>query len=190
MKDYEIEEMVASMLRNARHESGVSQDYLANALGVSKKTVQNIENGVSFPNIKTIIKWFQTIDIPIYPYLFRLSHPELLSLNANSTDTEVRDALISVINDMDIHEMRKHFFEMFGEHGTAPEGMGEVKTAYLHLPMYVKVGIAEIICTQFEIAQARGELVQPDKIMPNTDKLKEYIDKAKKAVIDGKETYL
>lgn len=190
MNDYEVEEKIALILRESRAKAGVSQDYIARKLDVSKKTIQHWENAQNTPNAKTIMKWFDAVDIPIYPYLYKLTHSELSALNANSSDDDVRKALISIINDMDMKQMRQHFFEMFGEHGTAPSGMGEVKTAYLHLPMYVKIGIAEIICTQFEIAEARGELVQPDKIMPDKDALREYISKAKDAVINGKDTYL
>lgn len=190
MNDYEIEERISKMLRDAREKACVSQDFVAKKLNVSRKTIQHIENGDSIPNVKTVLKWFEAVDVPVYPYLFTLSHPELSALNANSTDAEVKNALLTVINDMDMKQLRQHFFEMFGEHGTAPKGMGEVKTAYLHLPMYVKIGIAEIICTQFEIAEARGELVQPDKVMPDKEALREYIAKAKEAVINGKETYL
>lgn len=190
MNDVDINERIALILRESREKANVSQDYIAKKLNISKKSVQNYEASISVPNVKMIIKWFEAVDVPIYPYMFQLSHPELIALNANSSDAEVRNALISVIQDMDINQMRQHFFEMFGEHGTAPKGMGEVKTAYLHLPMYVKIGIAEIISTQFEIAEARGELVQPDKIMPDKEALKEYIEKAKKAVIEGKDTYL
>lgn len=190
MKDYEIDEQIAQLLRESRNSAGISQESIANALGVSRKSVQNWESGASAPNIKTLIKWFDFLDIPIYPYLFRVSNPEFERINANSTDQDIKNALLKSIQDMDMSQIRKQFFEMFGEHGTAPAGMGEVKTAYLHLPMYVKIGIAEIICTQFEIAQARGELVKPDHIMPDVDALKSYIEMAKKAVIEGKDTYL
>ena len=181
---------ISGLLRKSRYESGISQESIAKSLGVTKKTVQNWEAGISSPPVATVLDWFRIIDIPFYPYLLKLSHPELQNLNANSDDDEVRRALIAYVDDMDIHEMRTHFFEMFGEHGTAPDGMGEVKTAYLHLPMDIKVGIAEIICTQFEICQAQGRLVKPDSIMPNVESLRSYIAAAKDAVIHGKDTYL
>ena len=185
-----VEEQVAVMLRTVRDKSGISRDFMSKQLDVSKKTIQNWEEGYSLPNIKHFYNWFKVCDFPLYPSMLRMNNPALMTITANSSDEEVREAFRNVIDTMDIHYMRQHFLEMFGETGTAPEGMGEVKTAYLHLPMYVKVGIAEIICTQFEIAQARNELVKPDIVMPNIDILKNYIDKAKQAVINGKSTYL
>lgn len=190
MNDYEIDERIAAMLKLARNNAGVSRDYLANVLNVSTKSIQNWEDGTSSPNAKTIMKWFDALGLPIYPYLLQINTPGLDLLNANSTDQQVKDALIDVVSNMDMSQMRKHFFELLGKHGTAPDGMGEVKTAYLHLPMDVKIGIAEIICTQFEICQAMNRLVQPDKVMPDLRKLKDYICKAKVAVINGKDTYL
>ena len=190
MTDYEIDERIASMLKQSRSSAGISREYVAKELGISSKTVQNWEECTSSPNAKYIIKWFDAVGIPIYPYLLKQANPSLEELNANSTDIQIKDALLDLINNMDITQMRKHFFELLGEHGTAPDGMGEVKTAYLHLPMDVKVGIAEIICTQFLICQAQNRLVQPDKIMPDINKLEDYISKAKKAVVEGKSTYL
>lgn len=186
----DIDMRIAKLLRDSRDASGLSQDAVSKKLGVSKKTIQNWESGDSCPNLKTVMLWFEAIDVPVYPYMLKLTHPELEALNANSSDDDVRSALIALISDMDMHQMRKQFFEMFGEHGTAPDGMGEVKTAYLHLPMDVKIGIAEIICTQFEICQAQKRLVKPDHVMPDIVSLRNYINKAKTAVINGKETYL
>ena len=190
MDDYEIEQRIAKMLKDSRCNAGISRDYMSKTLNVSAKTIQNWEDGISSPNAKHIMKWFDTLGLPIYPSLLKISNPELQDLNANSSDNQVKEAIISTISNMDIAQMRQHFFELFGEHGTAPDGMGEVKTAYLHLPMDVKIGIAEIICTQFELCQATNRLVSPDKIMPDLDKLKDYINKAKIAVINGKNTYL
>lgn len=190
MNDVDIKNRIAELLKSSRYDAGMSQDSVAKCLGVSKKTVQNWEAGISSPPLSIVMQWFDYLDVPVYPYILKLSHPELELLNANSCDEEIRDALMLLVKDMDIKKMRQHFFEAFGEHGTAPDGMGEVKTAYLHLPMDVKVGIAEIICTQFEICQAQGRLVQPDSIMPNVESLKSYIDSAKQAVIKGKDTYL
>ena len=190
MNDVELRERIASLLRLSRDKAGMSQDAVAKRIGVSKRTVQNWESCMSTPDVREIMQWFDAIDIPIYPYMLRLSSPERANITAGSTDVDVRAAMLRLIQNMDVHSMRKNFFEMFGEHGTAPDGMGEVKTAYLHLPMDVKVGIAEIISTQFEICQAQGRLVQQDHVMPDIDNLKRYISAAKKAVIEGKETYL
>ena len=185
-----LDERIAEILRESRDKSGMSRATLASKLQVSKSTIQHWEEAESVPNITTLIKWFDVIDIPIYPYLFRLFHPEFNFINADSTDEEIKDALIVLLDDMDINNVRQNFFEHFGHHGTPPRGMSEVKTAYLHLPMDVKVGIAEIICTQFEICQAQNRLVQPDHVMPNIPELKKYIESAKQAVIEGKDTYI
>lgn len=190
MTDYEIDEKIALMLKQSRSSAGISREYVAKELGISSKTVQNWEEGTSSPNAKYIMKWFSAVGLPIYPYLLKFTNPKLEELTINSSNEEIKCALITFIESMDIGQMRKHFFEYFGEHGTAPEGMGEMKTAYLQLPMDVKIGICEIIRTQFQICQAQNRLVQPDKPMPDIDKLNDYIERAKKAVIEGKQTYL
>ncbi len=47
---------IGSKIRNARNEAGCTQERAAEALGVSRQTVSNWENGKSYPDIISVIK--------------------------------------------------------------------------------------------------------------------------------------
>ena len=186
----DYEQRIADLLKSSRESAGISIRSMAKAMNVAPTTIQNWECGYSQPKTTNIMQWFDVLDIPIYPYMLKLNHPELVNVNANSSDKEIKDALISVINDLDMTSIRKHYFELLGEHGTPPDGMGEVKTAYLHLPMRDKIVIASIICNLYELSEANGTLTHTDCIMPDIVALKKYIESAKAAFIDGKDSYI
>ncbi len=47
---------IGTIIRNARNESGLSQEQAAEALGVSRQTVSNWETGKSYPDIISVIR--------------------------------------------------------------------------------------------------------------------------------------
>ena len=47
---------IGAMIRNARHNANLSQEQAAEALGVSRQTVSNWENGKSYPDILSVIR--------------------------------------------------------------------------------------------------------------------------------------
>ena len=47
---------IGTIIRNARNESGLSQEKAAESLGVSRQTVSNWENGKSYPDIISVIR--------------------------------------------------------------------------------------------------------------------------------------
>ena len=54
-KEIEIME-IGSKIRNARNEAGYTQERAAEALGVSRQTISNWENGRSYPDIVSVIR--------------------------------------------------------------------------------------------------------------------------------------
>ena len=47
---------IGAIIRNARHNANLSQEQAAEALGVSRQTVSNWENGKSYPDILSVIR--------------------------------------------------------------------------------------------------------------------------------------
>lgn len=47
---------IGAIIRNARHNVNLSQEQVAEALGVSRQTVSNWENGKSYPDILSVIR--------------------------------------------------------------------------------------------------------------------------------------
>lgn len=47
---------IGSKLKNARNEKGITQEQVAELLGVSRQTISNWENNKSYPDIISVIK--------------------------------------------------------------------------------------------------------------------------------------
>lgn len=56
---------VIGQIKKARHEKKISQQQLANAIGVSKSTIARIESGVCSPNSQTLQRISDALDTPI-----------------------------------------------------------------------------------------------------------------------------
>lgn len=75
MNRIELSDRIAGMWRKSRYDAGKSQEYVARALGVSKKTIQNWEAGEASPNFRVALEWFDALGVPMYPYLMSVIYP-------------------------------------------------------------------------------------------------------------------
>ena len=64
-------EQIANTLREARGERGWTQAELAEAIGVSRKTINTVENGVFVPSTTLALKLARALGQPVEA-LFRL----------------------------------------------------------------------------------------------------------------------
>lgn len=76
MDDYRIR--VAKALEMARAESGLSQQKLADKMGVGRTSIFRYEQGTMTPDAPTIIKWFVCCGVAAKPYIDACLHPGLL----------------------------------------------------------------------------------------------------------------
>jgi XRE family transcriptional regulator, regulator of sulfur utilization len=58
------EARISVQIIKARYEKGMSQQALADAIGVAKSTIEHIEAGLTTPNIETIFKISQVLSVP------------------------------------------------------------------------------------------------------------------------------
>ena len=78
--------MFNEKLKAARKQKGLSQAALGKLLGVQAQTVGRWENGKSKPNLETINKLCDVLNIPIYPLLskevdYQLNYDEAFIVN-------------------------------------------------------------------------------------------------------------
>lgn len=189
MKDIEISERIAEIFRESRAKSGKSQDYVAKALGYSKKTVQNWEQGLATPNFRIIVKWFDVLDIPMYPYLNSLLHPTSVAELFKDGDEALDNMIRTYLNEMSTHAKRELLFLLMGTHGSNSKGVAEMVTAYLHTPLQMRLNIASSIITNYEICKANNLLNNLDNVLPDEDYLNDCLKASKSAVLDGKTIY-
>ena len=101
MKKYDISERFAKMWRTSREAAGKSQDYMAKALGVSKKTVQNWENGTSCPSQQMGFEWFMVLGVQPMPYYLKLLYPyEFDRIEPGANKKDVGIALLTLVSNL------------------------------------------------------------------------------------------
>ena len=78
--------MFSEKLKAARKQRGLSQAALGKLLDVQAKTISNWENGKSEPNLKTINKLCEVLNIPLYSLIskdvdYQLNYEEAFIVN-------------------------------------------------------------------------------------------------------------
>ena len=176
--------------RQSRYDAGVSQEFLANHIGVSRKTIQNWENGVSAPDFNQSSKWFEALGINPLPYFLGYIYPENMgNISAKVSDERIGSALKEIIDDLPAEGKRQLLYLFYGDHGSSPRAVLNLITAHLHLPMRERIAQADIIVDSYEMDEATGNLVGMDHIQPDIPLVKKAIAKAKEAVVNGAQGY-
>lgn len=190
MNRIELSDRIAQMWLKSRSDAGWSQDRVAKALGVSKKTVQNWESGEASPNFRIALEWFDALGVPMYPYIMELLYPdEIEGITAETDMSELKKALHIYVDELDDLHIRELLFILFASHGSSPTGTLDACTAYLHLPLSMRVCITDSIVTHYEIATELGILQNKEHIAPDVSTLERFLDTARGAVREGKQSY-
>lgn len=185
MNKLEVSERFSRMFQIARAESGKSQEYVAKSMGVSRKTIQNWEQGLSFPNISQTFEYFSVLELQPSPYFLGVLYP---SLNKPAAELDVDKALSDAINSLREEEKLKLLYILAGKHGSSPICILDLITAHLKCPLRDRLNIAESILTNYEIATCRHNILNPH-IEPDIPRLKKGIASGKESVFNGKESY-
>lgn len=180
----------SNIWRKSRYDSKLSQEYMANYVGVSRKTIQNWEAGVSAPDFNQGTKWFEALGINPLPYFLAYVYPENFeNISEKCSDEEIDRALRELIDELPNHGKRELLYLFYGEHGSSPRAVLDLLTAHLHLPMKDRIAYATSTENNFELSEATGALCCTNHVMPDMDSLHQAIVAAKKAVKAGHSGY-
>lgn len=182
----------ALMIARARTDAGVSQRYIAQALGISERTVKNWEVGSSLPNILQLVSWFKACGLnPVRYVLDWLNPADFDGLCAEDSADDIKNALLEYISSVATeNEIRKLAFCIFGNHGSSWNAQLEMLCAHDHTTMRSRVTVARAILENYEMEAAQGALVATDHISPNLDHLRAAVESGKDAVQEGKAGYV
>ena len=181
---------LAKIFWKSRAEVGVSQDFLAMELGVSKKTIQNWERGVSSPSLFQGMEWFRVLGINPLPYYLAYIFPdEMDGISPSDDDERIEKAIMALIEQLPIDGKRKLLYLLWGGHGSSPAAVIDLMTAHLHVPMKERMEQAAIIARSYEINEALNEIVCTDHVKPNMNKLWMAINEATSSLKEGKNEY-
>ena len=166
----------------SRADAEKSQEFMALGLGVSKKTVQNWEKGISAPDLFQGSEWFRILELNPLHYYLAFLFPDLFGeISPNTPDEEVDLALHHLIDQATPIEKRQLLFLMAGKHGSSWYALLQMFTAHCHTSMQCRVATARIVLDNYEMQQETNELVCTDNVAPNLDILRNAIESGKSA---------
>jgi transcriptional regulator with XRE-family HTH domain len=92
-------ELLGARIRELRKAQGLTQDQLAEVLGIEQKYVSLIEHGKSYPSLDRLMRIAEVLKVPL-PSLFNFAHhnpealtPELLMKNLEGLDEQDRQLI-------------------------------------------------------------------------------------------------
>ena len=179
----------ARIYHTSRRDAGRTQEFMAEGMGVSKKTVQNWEKGVTAPDLFTSAEWFRLLGRNPLPYYLAYLYPDLEDLGAGTDERETEEALISLIRKCTPSEKAQLLFLMLGNHGSSWYSLLQLFTAHAHTSLRARVSAARTVLENYEMDEAEGRLVCPTEALPDLSMLRYSVDLAKEAVLEGKEGY-
>lgn len=177
----------ANMHSMARIDADKSQDYVAQQLGVSKKTVQNWEKGISTPSFFDSLEWFRVLHLNPFPYYLEYVYG---TRNDTPTDEKVEEEFSVLMKALPTKTKRAMLFIFFGRHGSSPISLVDLTLAHIHTPLSSRVINAINIKHNYEMAEARGELICQDNVMPDMEQLEVSINEGKTSAINNEFGYV
>ncbi len=185
----DIKIKVADMLRQSRYKADKSQTFMSNTLGVSRRTIQNWEDGTTAPDVVQLYEWFNALCMPPHPYLLKILYPDIDS-NKFEDEHEMDKALSSLMRDLPYHEKRKLLFIFEGKHGSSPVSVIDMIVANLQTPLRDRLNICQNIITNYELSEDLDQLTNKDEIRPSVTNLKNALESGIKAVRKRMNSYL
>lgn len=165
---------------SSRAKSGKSQEYMALSIGVSKKTIQNWEKGISSPNLFQFFQWFKILDINPIPYILSYMYPESIdNIRPSDNDENINTALLELVNNCTPLEKRQLLFVMHSSHGSSWHCLLQMMTAYCHTSLRSKISVASLIYNNYNFEHDTKELVCPENVAPDINVLHSAINSAK-----------
>lgn len=175
-----------------RVSAGVSQDKMAERLGVGRRAIQDWEAGRTAPNFIKTVEWFHALGVNPWRPLLNLAYPELfapLKINEEDKDDMVLTALIEYIQSASPVERRQLLFLISGAHGSSWIGLLQMMLAHVHTPLISRVPVCTTIWANYKMAQANNRLVCPTQAPPDLKKLEDALHAGSSAAIQGKDAY-
>lgn len=167
----------------SRADAGVSQEYVAIGVGVSRKTVQNWEKGISSPDLFQASEWFNVLGLNPLPYFLDYIFPENVEgIKPTDEDRQIEEALNHLISQLPNSGKRQLLYMLYGNHGSSPNAVLNLMNAHLQTPLKDRIVHAAMIVEDYEIENALGNLVNPGNVQPDTKMLRISMDNARATV--------
>ena len=165
--------VTATILKESRVSSNVSQKYMAKALNKSERTIQNWEKDIQ-PSVLELNTWFRILDKNLWFYLRNALDPyEPVSLSGATAS--LRSKLVDHFSAASSGELLMTAYLMFGEYGSYWNAVLEMMVEYVSLPPDMCALISRSIVTGYE-ADINAETLQcRNYILPQMEHLEKYV---------------
>ena len=174
----------------SRADAGVSQEFLANELGISRKTVQNWERGVSAPTLFQGTEWFRALGVNPLPYYLGYIFPDSFDgIKAEDDDEKIESALMELIPELSKADKRRLLFVLYANHGSSPTAILNLMNAHLQTPLNDRIMQANNILSNYELEKELGNIVHKNHVQPDTELLRNAITEAKSTAIKKQKGY-
>ncbi|MGN0628627.1 MAG: helix-turn-helix transcriptional regulator [Oscillospiraceae bacterium] len=174
----------------SRADSGKSQEYMAMGLGVSKKTIQNWEKGITSPDLFQGSEWFRLLGLNPLHYYLEFLYPEAFASDADEDDDKRTEAvLISLIKQNTPMEKRQLLYLISGNHGSSWYALLQMFTAHCHTSMQSRAAAASLVAGNYEVERDNCKLICPDDIQPDMQVLKDAVLQGQNAARNNDKGY-
>lgn len=167
----------------SRADAGVSQEYVAIGVGVSRKTVQNWEKGISSPDLFQASEWFNVLGLNPLPYFLDFIFPQNVDgIKSKDEDKRIDEALKQLIEQLPAAGKRQLLYMLYGNHGSSPNAVLNLMNAHLQAPLKDRIVHAAMIVENYELEKMLGNLVCPSNIQPDIKMLRTSMENARTTV--------
>lgn len=178
-------------IKEMRQEAGITLEDMAFEIGISRASVARIETGEYVPDLD---EWKRICDVchrDSMRSLLAVLKPDIYAkLTTCGSIGDTLSALDDYLHHYSTeHTQREIAYMVLGDHGSDAVAIIELVTAYLHLPLYMRHGIAHMILASYKEANRLDILNCPDNVQPDIVMLDNAIEAGTKASLSGKERY-
>ena len=178
----------AMVWQRSRYDAGKTQAYMAKAMNVSLKTVQNWEAGITCPSQQQGFDWFLKLGVQPLPYYLDVLYPNLKQLNDLSPVADIDEALSDVTEQLSMGMKRRLLYILSGLHGSSVAALLELMTVYLALPLHGRIIVTETILSKYELDGVNDDLHRSD-VLPDIDLIKSAVSRATEAMHEHRDSY-
>ena len=182
----DMSEISSIILTRSRQDSGVSQRYMAKAMGKSERTIQNWE-GSSEPSFLEVCTWFHILNKNVLYYLRNALNPEE-PVEVDEKDKALREDLVKHFDLAGMDELCKVSYLVFGDHGSYWSAVLELMIEHICTPLDQRVMMARAISVSYEL-DGHERILQDKSILPDMDYLNMCIKLSTEAAKQGENSY-
>lgn len=181
-------ERLINLLTNIRIKKGISQQKIADAIGKTKKTVQNWEQGIGRPDITEVIRWIHAVDEnEMSMFLLYKYGPHALDQvdDADEKKRRIHEYVDQFMTDTEVDIL---YYLLSGMSGSSVYSYMQKIAADLSTPLYARISTAALILSNYEIAGSIGE-ISDGAPKVDAEAFYEAITAAADAVTKGNKVY-